>query len=99
MQLDAWQEAALSREWNLRKARKQVKLDAKGNVMDAESRSLYLNRRRVEKPLKADREAMEAVGKRRDESLLVALENYRLCAQTLYAASVMPKLQLHPLIH
>jgi len=73
------QEAALAQEWELRKARKQVKTDAKGQVADAESRSLYINWRRVLKPLRADEEATAAVRKRRDQSLLLALENYRLC--------------------
>lgn len=77
------QEAALAHEWEQRKARKQVKTDPKGQITDAESRSLYVNWRRVLKPLKADVEAMDAVSRRRDESLLLALENYRLCAHTL----------------
>ena len=76
------QEAALAQEWELRKARKQVKTDAKGQVADAESRSLYINWRRVLKPLRADEEATAAVRKRRDKSLLLALENYRLCVPT-----------------
>ena len=73
------QEGALAREWELRKARKLVKTDAKGQITDAESRSLYVNWRRVLKPLRADEEAVAAVRKRRNESLLLALENYRLC--------------------
>ena len=73
------QEAALAQEWEQRKVRKQVKMDAKGQISDAESRSLYVNWRRVLKPLKADEEATAAVRKRRDKSLLLALQNYRLC--------------------
>lgn len=78
--MNASQETALAREWELRKARKQVKTDAKGQVADAESRNLYINWRRLLKPLRADEEAVNAVRKRRNESLLLALENYRLCA-------------------
>ena len=76
------QEAALAKEWELRKARKQVQIDYKGQIKDPESRSLYVNWRRVLKPLRADVEALDAVRKRRNESLLLALENYRLCAKT-----------------
>ncbi len=74
------QEAALHRDWEMRLTKNLVRKDASGRITDAESRNLYVNWRRVLKPLSADREAVDAVRKRRDESLLLALENYRLCA-------------------
>ena len=75
----AAQEAALRRDWELRNAKNLVRKDAKGRIEDVESRSLYVNWRRVQKPLNADLDAVDAVLKRRDASLLLALENYRLC--------------------
>ena len=79
------QEAALHRDWDMRVTKNLVRKDASGRITDAESRSLYVNWRRVLKPLTADLEAVDAVRKRHDESLLLALKNYRLCALWVYA--------------